>query len=187
MMDYFFPGKVVSGYRIRNGKWSLIGRQSPQLPQVSYPIRVLIITHNCNVLVSYLFVFFVQLFTLFYILDIPTFQPKSASLSLAVYMLVLKLHRISVEKMHLFSNLNKHLQQYLEFTKYLRVLGGLCNMRSTQNTNWIMKPKGERLIKHKVWSSLVGMSCILQKCLSVCAQDCSKLEKKPCVYTNGFS
>ncbi|XP_069370282.1 peptidyl-glycine alpha-amidating monooxygenase A isoform X4 [Paralichthys olivaceus] len=30
-------GKVVSGYRIRNGKWSLIGRQSPQLPQAFYP------------------------------------------------------------------------------------------------------------------------------------------------------
>ncbi|XP_053267124.1 peptidyl-glycine alpha-amidating monooxygenase [Pleuronectes platessa] len=29
-------GKVVSGYRIRNGKWSLIGRQSPQLPQAFY-------------------------------------------------------------------------------------------------------------------------------------------------------
>lgn len=27
-------GKVVSGYRIRNGQWTLIGRQSPQLPQV---------------------------------------------------------------------------------------------------------------------------------------------------------
>uniref|UniRef100_A0A3Q2PCU6 Peptidylglycine alpha-amidating monooxygenase n=1 Tax=Fundulus heteroclitus TaxID=8078 RepID=A0A3Q2PCU6_FUNHE len=30
-------GKVVSGYRIRHGKWSLIGRQSPQLPQAFYP------------------------------------------------------------------------------------------------------------------------------------------------------
>ncbi|XP_054612622.1 peptidyl-glycine alpha-amidating monooxygenase B isoform X1 [Dunckerocampus dactyliophorus] len=30
-------GKVVSGYRIRNGEWSLIGRQSPQLPQAFYP------------------------------------------------------------------------------------------------------------------------------------------------------
>ncbi|KAM4528176.1 peptidyl-glycine alpha-amidating monooxygenase B isoform 1-T1 [Odontesthes bonariensis] len=30
-------GKVVSGYRIRNGKWSLIGKQSPQLPQAFYP------------------------------------------------------------------------------------------------------------------------------------------------------
>ncbi|KAM9735351.1 peptidyl-glycine alpha-amidating monooxygenase B isoform 2-T2 [Menidia menidia] len=32
-------GKVVSGYRIRNGKWSLIGRQSPQLPQAFYPSK----------------------------------------------------------------------------------------------------------------------------------------------------
>uniref|UniRef100_A0AAX7SHX3 Peptidylglycine alpha-amidating monooxygenase n=1 Tax=Astatotilapia calliptera TaxID=8154 RepID=A0AAX7SHX3_ASTCA len=30
-------GKVVSGYRIRDGKWTLIGRQSPQLPQAFYP------------------------------------------------------------------------------------------------------------------------------------------------------
>ncbi|XP_031734299.1 peptidyl-glycine alpha-amidating monooxygenase isoform X1 [Anarrhichthys ocellatus] len=30
-------GKVVSGYRIREGKWNLIGRQSPQLPQAFYP------------------------------------------------------------------------------------------------------------------------------------------------------
>lgn len=30
-------GKVVSGYRIRDGRWSLIGRQSPQLPQAFYP------------------------------------------------------------------------------------------------------------------------------------------------------
>uniref|UniRef100_A0A8C7LGA5 Peptidylglycine alpha-amidating monooxygenase n=1 Tax=Oncorhynchus kisutch TaxID=8019 RepID=A0A8C7LGA5_ONCKI len=27
-------GQVVSGYRIRDGKWTLIGRQTPQLPQV---------------------------------------------------------------------------------------------------------------------------------------------------------
>ncbi|KAE8284730.1 Peptidyl-glycine alpha-amidating monooxygenase B [Larimichthys crocea] len=32
-------GKVVSGYRIRDGKWSLIGRQSPQLPQAFYPTK----------------------------------------------------------------------------------------------------------------------------------------------------
>ncbi|XP_073534016.1 peptidyl-glycine alpha-amidating monooxygenase isoform X3 [Phyllobates terribilis] len=32
-------GQVVSGYRIRNGKWSLIGRQSPQLPQAFYPVE----------------------------------------------------------------------------------------------------------------------------------------------------
>uniref|UniRef100_H3B099 Peptidylglycine alpha-amidating monooxygenase n=1 Tax=Latimeria chalumnae TaxID=7897 RepID=H3B099_LATCH len=30
-------GQVVSGYRVRNGKWTLIGRQSPQLPQAFYP------------------------------------------------------------------------------------------------------------------------------------------------------
>ncbi|XP_037609524.1 peptidyl-glycine alpha-amidating monooxygenase isoform X2 [Sebastes umbrosus] len=30
-------GKVVNGYRIRDGKWDLIGRQSPQLPQAFYP------------------------------------------------------------------------------------------------------------------------------------------------------
>ncbi|CAL9682594.1 unnamed protein product [Knipowitschia caucasica] len=29
-------GKVVSGYRVRDGKWTLIGRQSPQLPQAFY-------------------------------------------------------------------------------------------------------------------------------------------------------
>ncbi|XP_006872377.1 PREDICTED: peptidyl-glycine alpha-amidating monooxygenase isoform X2 [Chrysochloris asiatica] len=32
-------GKVVSGYRLRNGQWSLIGRQSPQLPQAFYPVE----------------------------------------------------------------------------------------------------------------------------------------------------
>ncbi|XP_037386019.1 peptidyl-glycine alpha-amidating monooxygenase isoform X13 [Talpa occidentalis] len=32
-------GKVVSGYRVRNGQWSLIGRQSPQLPQAFYPVE----------------------------------------------------------------------------------------------------------------------------------------------------
>ncbi|XP_069819072.1 peptidyl-glycine alpha-amidating monooxygenase isoform X4 [Dendropsophus ebraccatus] len=32
-------GQVVSGYRIRNGKWTLIGRQSPQLPQAFYPVE----------------------------------------------------------------------------------------------------------------------------------------------------
>lgn len=30
-------GKVVSGYRVRNGQWTQIGRQSPQLPQAFYP------------------------------------------------------------------------------------------------------------------------------------------------------
>ncbi|GCB80672.1 hypothetical protein scyTo_0016315, partial [Scyliorhinus torazame] len=29
-------GQVVSGYRVRDGKWVLIGRQSPQLPQAFY-------------------------------------------------------------------------------------------------------------------------------------------------------
>ncbi|XP_071996236.1 peptidyl-glycine alpha-amidating monooxygenase isoform X3 [Engystomops pustulosus] len=32
-------GQVVSGYRIRNGKWAPIGRQSPQLPQAFYPVE----------------------------------------------------------------------------------------------------------------------------------------------------
>uniref|UniRef100_A0A8C5HS14 Peptidylglycine alpha-amidating monooxygenase n=1 Tax=Gouania willdenowi TaxID=441366 RepID=A0A8C5HS14_GOUWI len=37
-------GKVVSGYRVRDGKWTLIGRQSPQLPQAFYPT-----TKNLNI------------------------------------------------------------------------------------------------------------------------------------------
>ncbi|XP_071437772.1 peptidyl-glycine alpha-amidating monooxygenase isoform X4 [Pithys albifrons albifrons] len=32
-------GKVVSGYRVRNGQWTLIGRQSPLLPQAFYPVE----------------------------------------------------------------------------------------------------------------------------------------------------
>ncbi|XP_043919814.1 peptidyl-glycine alpha-amidating monooxygenase [Protopterus annectens] len=32
-------GQVVSGYRVRDGKWDLIGRQSPQLPQAFYPVE----------------------------------------------------------------------------------------------------------------------------------------------------
>lgn len=32
-------GKVVSGYRVRNGQWTPIGRQSPQLPQAFYPVE----------------------------------------------------------------------------------------------------------------------------------------------------
>ncbi|XP_036353495.2 peptidyl-glycine alpha-amidating monooxygenase isoform X8 [Ochotona princeps] len=32
-------GKVVSGYRLRNGQWTLIGRKSPQLPQAFYPVE----------------------------------------------------------------------------------------------------------------------------------------------------
>ncbi|XP_030367255.1 peptidyl-glycine alpha-amidating monooxygenase isoform X5 [Strigops habroptila] len=35
-------GKVVSGYRVRNGQWTLIGRQSPQLPQAFYPVEHLV-------------------------------------------------------------------------------------------------------------------------------------------------
>ncbi|XP_062828296.1 peptidyl-glycine alpha-amidating monooxygenase isoform X6 [Anolis carolinensis] len=32
-------GQVVSGYRVRDDKWTLIGRQSPQLPQAFYPVE----------------------------------------------------------------------------------------------------------------------------------------------------
>ncbi|XP_041487719.1 peptidyl-glycine alpha-amidating monooxygenase isoform X9 [Microtus oregoni] len=32
-------GKVVSGYRVRDGQWTLIGRQSPQLPQAFYSVE----------------------------------------------------------------------------------------------------------------------------------------------------
>lgn len=32
-------GQVVSGYRVRDGKWTLIGRQSPQLPQAFYHVE----------------------------------------------------------------------------------------------------------------------------------------------------
>uniref|UniRef100_UPI00398E6176 peptidyl-glycine alpha-amidating monooxygenase B isoform X2 n=1 Tax=Pristiophorus japonicus TaxID=55135 RepID=UPI00398E6176 len=32
-------GQVVSGYRIRDGKWTLIGRQNPQLPQAFYRVE----------------------------------------------------------------------------------------------------------------------------------------------------
>ncbi|KAG8456338.1 hypothetical protein GDO86_002212 [Hymenochirus boettgeri] len=32
-------GQVVSGFRIRHGKWTLIGRQSPQLPQAFYSVE----------------------------------------------------------------------------------------------------------------------------------------------------
>jgi len=31
-------GKVVSGYVIQDGKWTLLGKKSPQLPQMFYPI-----------------------------------------------------------------------------------------------------------------------------------------------------
>ncbi|XP_071065326.1 peptidyl-glycine alpha-amidating monooxygenase isoform X15 [Dasypus novemcinctus] len=32
-------GQVVSGYRVRNEQWTLIGHQSPQLPQAFYPVE----------------------------------------------------------------------------------------------------------------------------------------------------
>uniref|UniRef100_U3ERT9 Peptidyl-glycine alpha-amidating monooxygenase n=1 Tax=Micrurus fulvius TaxID=8637 RepID=U3ERT9_MICFL len=32
-------GKVVSGYRVRDGQWMPIGHQSPQLPQAFYPVE----------------------------------------------------------------------------------------------------------------------------------------------------
>ncbi|XP_072439717.1 peptidyl-glycine alpha-amidating monooxygenase B isoform X2 [Chiloscyllium punctatum] len=32
-------GQVVSGYRVRDGKWTLIGRQSPQMPQAFYHLE----------------------------------------------------------------------------------------------------------------------------------------------------
>lgn len=31
---FIFTGRVVSGYRVRDGKWTEIGRKDPQLPQV---------------------------------------------------------------------------------------------------------------------------------------------------------
>jgi peptidylglycine monooxygenase len=31
-------GKVVSGYLVRDGQWSLIGKKDPQLPQMFYPV-----------------------------------------------------------------------------------------------------------------------------------------------------
>lgn len=32
-------GKVVSGYRIRDGKWTMIGRRNPMKPQMFYPVN----------------------------------------------------------------------------------------------------------------------------------------------------
>lgn len=32
-------GKVVSGYRIRDGKWQLLGKRDPQKPQMFFPIN----------------------------------------------------------------------------------------------------------------------------------------------------
>ncbi|XP_075037506.1 peptidyl-glycine alpha-amidating monooxygenase isoform X3 [Mixophyes fleayi] len=43
-------GQVVSGFRIRNGKWTLIGRQSPQLPQAFYPVEHPLDVHPGDVL-----------------------------------------------------------------------------------------------------------------------------------------
>lgn len=60
--DVSVAGKVVSGYRIRDGKWSLIGRQSPQLPQVRFHIRSQLKTETfrvkgttCHIISSSLF------------------------------------------------------------------------------------------------------------------------------------
>lgn len=32
-------GKVVTGYRIRDGKWTMIGRHDPMKPQMFYPVN----------------------------------------------------------------------------------------------------------------------------------------------------
>lgn len=32
-------GKVVTGYRIRNNKWTLLGRRDPMKPQMFYPVN----------------------------------------------------------------------------------------------------------------------------------------------------
>lgn len=32
-------GKVVTGYRIRDGKWTMIGRRDPMKPQMFYPVN----------------------------------------------------------------------------------------------------------------------------------------------------
>lgn len=32
-------GKVVTGYRIRNGNWTLLGRRDPLKPQMFYPVN----------------------------------------------------------------------------------------------------------------------------------------------------
>lgn len=45
-------GQVVSGYRIRNGKWTLIGRQSPQLPQAFYAVEHPLDVHAGDVLAA---------------------------------------------------------------------------------------------------------------------------------------
>ncbi|KAM5191313.1 peptidyl-glycine alpha-amidating monooxygenase isoform 3-T3 [Mantella aurantiaca] len=45
-------GQVVSGYRIRNGKWTLIGRQSPQLPQAFYAVEHSLDVHPGDILAA---------------------------------------------------------------------------------------------------------------------------------------
>uniref|UniRef100_A0A8B9P7N1 Peptidylglycine alpha-amidating monooxygenase n=1 Tax=Apteryx owenii TaxID=8824 RepID=A0A8B9P7N1_APTOW len=45
-------GKVVSGYRVRNGQWTLIGRQSPQLPQAFYPVEHPVDVHFDDILAA---------------------------------------------------------------------------------------------------------------------------------------
>lgn len=37
-------GEVTAGYRIRDGKWTEIGRMSPHKPQVGQLVQVLVIT-----------------------------------------------------------------------------------------------------------------------------------------------
>lgn len=32
-------GKVVSGYRVRDGKWALLGKRNPLTPQMFYPVN----------------------------------------------------------------------------------------------------------------------------------------------------
>uniref|UniRef100_A0AAY4BYZ0 Peptidylglycine alpha-amidating monooxygenase n=1 Tax=Denticeps clupeoides TaxID=299321 RepID=A0AAY4BYZ0_9TELE len=45
-------GQVVSGYRVRNGKWTLIGRQSPQLPQAFYTASNFVTVENGDMLAA---------------------------------------------------------------------------------------------------------------------------------------
>ncbi|CAM4730814.1 unnamed protein product [Leuciscus chuanchicus] len=45
-------GKVVSGYRVRNGQWTEIGRQSPLLPQAFYPATNTIDVKNGDILAA---------------------------------------------------------------------------------------------------------------------------------------
>uniref|UniRef100_A0A8C2G477 peptidylglycine monooxygenase n=1 Tax=Cyprinus carpio TaxID=7962 RepID=A0A8C2G477_CYPCA len=48
----FYVGKVVSGYRVRNGQWTQIGRQSPLLPQAFYPVANTIDVRNGDILAA---------------------------------------------------------------------------------------------------------------------------------------